>query len=74
MDKYWKCSTINTHQDPLKNFIFFVNIAYLPPLPLKKLIKFTRISRSVWTFAKQTENSQHTENFLLCIYGFITQV
>jgi hypothetical protein len=34
----------------------------------KKLIKFTQISRTVWTFVKKTEISQHTENFHQCYY------
>ena len=33
----------------------------------KKLIKFTRISRTVWTFVKKTEISQNTENSHPCI-------
>ena len=63
LDKYWKCS-INIDQDPLKIFNFFVKNRYLTPL--KKLIKFTRISRNVRTFAKKTEISQNTENFHPC--------
>jgi hypothetical protein len=35
MDKYWKCSTINTDQDPLKIFIFLSKLHTSPP-PLKK--------------------------------------
>jgi hypothetical protein len=62
LNKYWKDSTINTDQNPLKLFNFFVKNAYLTP-PLKKIINFTRISRTVWTFAKKTEISQNTENF-----------
>jgi hypothetical protein len=31
LDKYWKFSTINTDQDPLKNFNFFLKNAYLTP-------------------------------------------
>ena len=64
----WKCGffgqilkifSINS-QDPLKIFDFCQNCV---PHPLKKLIKFTRISRTVGTFAKKTEIGQNTENF-----------
>jgi hypothetical protein len=42
-------------------FNFFVKNAYLTPL--KKLFKFTKISRTVRTFAEKTEINQNTENF-----------
>jgi hypothetical protein len=53
--RYWKCSTI-------KRQFFFISLSKMCT-SLKKLIKFTRISRTVWTFAKKTEISQNTENF-----------
>ena len=61
LDKYWKFSTINTDRILSIFFNFFVKNAYLTPL--KKLIKFTKISRTVRTFAEKTEINQNTENF-----------
>ena len=48
-DKYWKFSTINTDQDTLKIFNFFVKNAYLtqPPLEKKNLITFTHKSQEL---------------------------
>jgi len=47
-----KSTGLKTDQDPLKIFNFFVKNVYLTPW--KKLIKFTRIPRTVWTSAKKS--------------------
>ena len=47
---------------------FFVKNMYLTYHNKKKIIKFTRISRTVWTFAKKNGISQNTENFHQCMY------
>ena len=45
----------------LSNFLFLCQKCV--PHLLKKLIKFTRLSRTVWIFAKKTKIGQNTENF-----------
>ena len=52
-DWYKNQQDLKTDQDPLIIFNFFVKNAYLTPW--KNFSKFTRISRTVWTFAKKTE-------------------
>ena len=59
-------------QDPLKFFIFFVKNMYLTPQ--KKIIKFTRISRTVWNFATKIEISQNTKNFHPCNLKMIAYI
>jgi hypothetical protein len=54
--KYWKYFTINTARIIST---FFISLSKMHTSTPKKLIKFTRISRTVWT--KKTEISQNTE-------------
>ena len=49
----------------LSKFLISLSKMHTSP-PEKKIIKFTQISRTVWTFAKKTEITQNTENFHPC--------
>jgi hypothetical protein len=46
--------------------LYFLCQKYVPPPSSPKIIKFTRISRTVWNFATKIEISQNTKNFHPC--------
>jgi hypothetical protein len=57
----------------LSKFLISLSKMHTPPNK-KKIIKFTRISRTVWTFAKKKQISQNTENFHPCNTIYIKNV